>query len=96
MAEAQRGIEPVFQRAATGEMAPISRIKEALAAPVPQTGHQTTIYRLLARQGWRKLAPRAKPPEATAALPAAVKKTLRRLAKPPFRPAHPMLRARSS
>jgi hypothetical protein len=96
IAEEQRFIEPCLQRAATGEMATISHIKEAFEAPVHQTGHKTTIYRLWDRHGWRKIAPRATHPEATPALQAAFKKTLRQLSQPPFRPAHPMRRDRSS
>jgi transposase len=96
IAEEQRFIEPFLQRAATGEMATISSIKDAFEAQVHQTVHKTTLYRLLDRQGWRKIAPRAKHPEATPAIQAAFKKTLRQLSKPLFRPAHPMIRARSS
>jgi transposase len=95
IAEEQRFIEPFLPRAAPGEMATISSIKEAFEAQVHQTVHKTTSSRLLARHGWRQMAPRAKHPEATAASQAAFKKPLRQLSKPPFRPAHPMIRARS-
>jgi hypothetical protein len=77
-------------------MATISSIKDAFEARVHQTVHKTMIYRLLDRHGWRKIAPRATHPEATPAIQAAFKKTLRQLSKPPFRPAHPMIRDRSS
>ena len=96
IAEEQRFIAPFLQRAATGELATISSIKEAFEAQVHQTVHKTTIYRLLDRHGWRKIAPRAKHPEATPAIQAAFKKTLRQPSKPLFRPAHPMIRDRSA
>jgi hypothetical protein len=96
IAEEPRCIEPFLPRAATGEMATIRSLKEAFEAQVHQTVHQTTIDRLLDRHGWRKIAPRAKHPEATPAIQAAFNKTLRQLSKPPCRPAHPMRRDRSS
>jgi transposase len=95
-AEEQQFIEPFLQRAATGEMATISRIKDAFEAQVHPAVHTTTIYRLLDRHGWRKMAPRATPPEATADVQAAFKKTLRQLSKPPSRHAHLMIRDQCS
>jgi Winged helix-turn helix len=96
MAEEQRFIEPFLPRAATGAMATMSSIKEAFEAPVHQTVHKTPSYRRLARHGWRQMAPRANHPEATPAIQAAFQKPLRQLSKPPFSPAHPLIRARSS
>jgi transposase len=96
MAEEQRFIEPFLQRAATGEMATISSIQDAFEARVHHAVHKTTIYRLLDRHGWRKIAPRATHPEATPDIQAAFKKTLRQLSKPPSRHAHPMIRDQSS
>ena len=96
IAEEQRFIEPFLQRAATAEIATISHIKDAVEAQVHHAVHKTPIYRLLDRHGWRKIAPRAKPPEATSDIQAEFKKTLRQLSKPPFRPAHPMIRDRFS
>jgi transposase len=94
--EEQRFIAPFIQRAAPGEIATIRSIKDAFEAHVHRAVHKTTIYRLLDRHGWRKIAPRAKHPAATPELQAAFKKTLRQLSKPPFRHVHPMIRDRSS
>jgi hypothetical protein len=75
MDEAQPCIAPVLQRAATGEMATIRVIKSAFEAYVHHAVHKTTIYRLLSRHGWRKMAPRARHPAATPDRQDAFKKT---------------------
>jgi len=58
------------------------------AALEQQVGHPvavSTTYRILARQGWRKLQPRPQHPKADPAQQAALKKTSRRSWQPPKR-----------
>jgi transposase len=94
--EEQPFMAPFLQRAATGEMATISAITSTFDAHVRHAVHKTTIYRLWSRQGWRKMAPRARHPAATPDRQDAFKKTFLQPAKPPCTPAPPMIRDRSS
>jgi transposase len=49
---------PFWERAATGQIATTREIKKALEAKLGREVHKTTVYRLLARRGWRKIVPR--------------------------------------
>src|SRR6266571_3422526 len=60
----QAFLHPFFARAQRGEMATVEQIHQAFEAEVQQEVHTNTIYRLLHRHGWRKLAPRARHPKA--------------------------------
>jgi transposase len=51
-------LESFRQAALTGQIATVSEIKEALEKRIGKKVHKTTIYRLLKRQGWRKVVPR--------------------------------------
>ena len=51
-------LEPFKQKALTGQIATTTEIKEALEKLLGHKVHKTTVYRLLKRQGWRKVAPR--------------------------------------
>jgi transposase len=44
--------------ALTGQIATVADIKEALERRIGKKVHKTTVYRLLKRQGWRKVVPR--------------------------------------
>ena len=57
-------LQPFFARAERGEVATAEQIHQALEAEVQHKVHSDTIYRLLHRHGWRKLAPRARHPKA--------------------------------
>ena len=57
-------LQPFFARAERGEIATAEPIHQAFEAEVQHAVHSDTIYRLLHRQGWRKLAPRARHPKA--------------------------------
>src|SRR5713226_1008399 len=64
LSEEQAFLAPFFERAQTGELATIQEIHQALEAHVGKSVHETTIYRLLDRHGWRKLMPRSRHPKA--------------------------------
>ena len=51
-------LEPFIQKAITGQIATAGEIKEALEDKLGHSVHKTTVYRLLKRHGWRKIAPR--------------------------------------
>ena len=57
-------LQPFFARAEQGEIATVEQIQQAFEAEVQHEVHVNTIYRLLHRHGWRKLAPRARHPKA--------------------------------
>ena len=57
-------LQPFFTRAERGEIATAEQIHQAFEAEVQHAVHSDTIYRLLHRHGWRKLAPRARHPKA--------------------------------
>jgi transposase len=75
--EEERFLERFLDRASRGGLLVVSEIREAFQAKV---GHQvppSTVYRLLARHGWRKLTPRRRHPQSDPAAQAAVKKNSR-------------------
>jgi transposase len=51
-------LESFRQAALTGQIATVAEIKEALENRIGHKIHKTTVYRLLKRQGWRKVVPR--------------------------------------
>src|SRR5512135_1162481 len=55
---------PFFARAPQGEIATVEPIQQAFEAQVQHEVPINSIYRLLHRQGWRKLAPRSRHPKA--------------------------------
>ena len=71
-------LSPFFARAQTGELATAGEIKQAFEAQVGHEVDESTIYRLLARHGWRKLVPRPVHPKASKEEQEQLKKTLRR------------------
>ncbi len=75
--EEQAFLAPFFARAAQGEIATAREIHQALEARLAHAVHPSTVYRLLARHGWRKRVPRPTHPEADPAAQAAFKKTSR-------------------
>jgi len=68
-------LEPFIQRALTGQVATASEVKKAYEALVGHKVNKTTVYRLLERHGWRKLAPRPFHEQAKAEEQEAFKKT---------------------
>ena len=72
----QAFLQPFFARAERGEIATVEQIQQAFEAEVQHEVHVNTIYRLLHRHGWRKLAPRARHPKANQEEQAAFQKKL--------------------
>src|SRR5437588_1598856 len=60
----QAFLQPFFARAERGEIATAEQIHQAFEAYVQHSVHINSIYRLLHRHGWRKLAPRSRHPKA--------------------------------
>ncbi len=76
LAQEQAFLAPFFARAATGQVATAAEIQHALEAQLGHPVHPSTVYRLLARHGWRKRAPRPTHSRADPAQQAAFTKTL--------------------
>lgn len=72
-------LEPFFERAEKGEIATCAEIHAAYEAHITQQVDESTVYRLLARHGWRKVLPRPKHPKADREKQEAFKKTSRLL-----------------
>src|SRR5689334_18189906 len=72
----QAFLEPFFARAQRGEIATVAQIQQAFEAEVQHEVHLNSIYRLLHRHGWRKLAPRSRHPKANPEEQEAFKKKL--------------------
>jgi transposase len=77
VAEEQEFLGPFFERAAVGQLATAGAIQQALEAHLGHAVHASTVYRLLARHGWRNVVPRPTHPQADAAVQAAVKQPSR-------------------
>jgi transposase len=84
----QQLLAPLFARAATGEIATAGEIKRAFETQVGHEVDESTIYRWLNRQGWRKLVPRPVPPQASKEAQDQFKKPLRRRWKRRWQRAH--------
>jgi len=68
-------LQPFIDSALTGQIATATEIKLALEKMLGRKVHKTTVYRLLDRHGWRKLAPRPFHEQAKADEQEAFKKT---------------------
>jgi len=51
-------LRPFFERAATGEIATMAEIQEALEEYVGNPLHHSVVYRFLDRNDWRRIKPR--------------------------------------
>ena len=71
-------LAPFFGRAEQGELATTEEIWRAFEARVGHEVDDSTIYRLLARHGWRKLMPRPRHPKADPQAQEQFKRTLKR------------------
>lgn len=71
-------LQPFFEKAQAGGILNANEVKSAFEALVGRRVAKSTIYRMLARQGWRKVAPRPRHPKADPAAQAAFKKTRKR------------------
>lgn len=57
-------LTPFFARAVEGQIVSAGEIQVAYEQRVGHPVHQSTVYRLLERHGWRKLLPRPRHPQA--------------------------------
>jgi transposase len=71
----RRLLAPFASTASQGGVAEASLIRRAYQAQVGHGVAKSTVYRLLARQGWRKLAPRPAHPDASQEAQKAFKKS---------------------
>jgi len=51
-------LKPYFERAATGEIATVAQIQEALEEYLGSPLHHSVVYRFLDRNDWRRIKPR--------------------------------------
>lgn len=68
-------LAPFVARARAGGMLSVSEIQRAYSEHTGRRVAPSTVYRLLDRHGWRKVAPRPRHPKADLAAQAAFKKT---------------------
>ncbi|HET9919659.1 MAG TPA: winged helix-turn-helix domain-containing protein [Ktedonobacteraceae bacterium] len=94
--EEKQFLAPFFVRAETGEIATAAEIQRAFEARVGHEVHESTMYRLLHRHGWRKLMPRPKHPKASREAQEQFKKTLRRRRRRQSQRAQPKMSDQSS
>lgn len=71
----QTFLAPFFERAERGQIATVHEIHTALQTQLGTSVHESTVYRLLHRHGWRKLAARSRHPKAEQDEQEAFKKT---------------------
>ena len=71
-------LRPFLAKAEAGGLLSATEIKAAFEARVGGAVAKSTIYRMLERQGWRKVMPRPRHPKADPAAQAAFKKTRKR------------------
>jgi transposase len=71
----QELLAPFAQRAEAGGMLTVAEVQQAYRQRAGKEVARSTVYRLLARHGWRKVAPRPRHPKADVAAQAAFKKT---------------------
>jgi transposase len=75
VAEEERLLAEFAARAEQGDITEISAVRLALEQQIGQVVAKSTVYRLLERQGWRKLAPRPFHPDTSLKAQEAFKKS---------------------
>lgn len=73
--EEQQVLAPFLKRAEAGDMLRVAQIQQAYEQHLGKTVAPSTVYRLLARHGWRKVVPRPRHPKADRAAQMAFKKS---------------------
>jgi transposase len=73
--EEQNLLQEFLYQGESGGILEVSRVKAAYEQVVGRKVPKSTVYRMLARHGWRKIAPRPRHPKSDAALQAEFKKT---------------------
>ena len=71
-------LRPFLAKAGAGGLLGATEVKVAFEARIGCAVAKSTVYRMLDRQGWRKVAPRPRHPKANPAAQAAFKKTRKR------------------
>jgi transposase len=79
------------RKSARGQVSTGSQLKPAIEKAIGRQVHKTTVYRMLKRHQWRKVAPRPRHPQANAEEQAAFKKTSPRPSKRSSVPAPPKI-----
>lgn len=74
-------LRPFLEQAGNGSILQVGPVKAAYEEAVGHAVPKSTVYRLLARHGWRKLAPRRRHPKAQSALQEEFKKNSPRSSK---------------
>jgi transposase len=77
MEEEDALLKGFFDKAKVGGILVVSEIKDAYESKVGRTVNKTTVYRMLERHGWRKIAPRPHHPKADPEAREAFKKNSR-------------------
>ena len=62
--EEQRVLSPFLEKAASGRVLVVNEVKQAYEQAIGRVVPKSTVYRMLARHGWRKIAPRPRHPKA--------------------------------
>ena len=75
--EEQKLLVHFFDKAESGEVLVVNEVKAAYEKALGGTVPKSTVYRMLARHGWRKIAPRPRHPKADPQKMEAFKKTPR-------------------
>lgn len=68
-------LAPFIEQARAGALLQVAQVQQAYEQRIGKSVAQSTIYRLLARHGWRKVVPRPRHPKADVAAQGAFKKT---------------------
>jgi len=82
-------LEPWREQAAKGQMIVVAPLRQALSERLGATVGEVYVYRLLARNGWRKLAPDTRHPKADAQAQEQWKKNSRKRWQAPGLPRAP-------
>jgi transposase len=75
--EEQNLLAPFLEKAAQGEVIVAAPVPQAYEKKLGHPVHPSVVYRALHRQGWRKVQPRPRHPEADAGVQEEFKKTSR-------------------
>lgn len=68
-------LAPFIEQAHAGALLQVAQVQQAYEQRIGKSVAQSTIYRLLARHGWRKVVPRPRHPKADIAAQGTFKKT---------------------
>jgi hypothetical protein len=74
----RRFLAPWVEQASRGEMLVVSPVRAALAQALGRPVSASVVYRLLARHGWRKVAPDTRHPKSDPLVQEAWKKNFRK------------------